>query len=124
MSIDSKVSANATLVRASLSTKMRNMFSAVYKRLSKLFSNATRRHLRDTHQRVMSVAAVQQQLHAAAPGASVELEPYLTKLCRALGQSMIGDNRAIAFRWKPLRTWGLMLKSPCPDLRPATLEAG
>jgi len=29
-------------------------------------------------------------------GASVELEPYLTKLCEALGQSMIGDNWAIA----------------------------
>ena len=61
-------------------------------------SEEARRHLHETHQRVMSVAAVQQQLHAAAPGASVELEPYLTKLCRALGQSMIGDNRAIALK--------------------------
>ena len=59
-------------------------------------SEEARRHLQETHQRVMSVAAVQQQLHAAAPGASVELEPYLSKLCEALGQSMIGDNRAIA----------------------------
>ena len=57
-----------------------------------------RRHLQETHQRVMSVAAVQQQLHAAAPGASVELEPYLSKLCEALGQSMIGDNRSIALK--------------------------
>ena len=57
-----------------------------------------RRHLQETHQRVMSVAAVQQQLYAAAPGASVELEPYLSKLCEALGQSMIGDNRAIALK--------------------------
>jgi chemotaxis protein methyltransferase CheR len=61
-------------------------------------SEEARRHLQETHQRVMSVAAVQQQLHAAAPGASVELEPYLTALCEALGQSMIGDNRAIALK--------------------------
>ena len=61
-------------------------------------SEEARRHLQETHQRVMSVAAVQQQLYAAAPGASVELEPYLTKLCEALGQSMIGDNRAIALK--------------------------
>ena len=57
-----------------------------------------RHHLQEAHQRVMSVAAVQQQLHAAAPGAPVELEPYLTKLCEALGHSMIGDNRAIALK--------------------------
>ncbi|MGA7739602.1 MAG: sensor histidine kinase [Pseudolabrys sp.] len=61
-------------------------------------SEEARRHLQETHQRVMSVAAVQQQLYAAAPGASVELEPYLTKLCEALGQSMVGDNRAIALK--------------------------
>jgi len=61
-------------------------------------SEEARRHLHETHQRVMSVAAVQQQLQAATPDASVELEPYLTKLCEALGQSMIGDNRAIALK--------------------------
>jgi two-component sensor histidine kinase len=61
-------------------------------------SEEARHHLQETHQRVMSVAAVQQQLHATAPGASVELEPYLTKLCEALGQAMIGDNRAIALK--------------------------
>ena len=33
-------------------------------------SEETRRHLHDAHQRVMSVAAVQQHLHAAAPGGS------------------------------------------------------
>jgi two-component sensor histidine kinase len=61
-------------------------------------SEEARRHLQETHQRVMSVAAVQQQLHATAPGAPVELEPYLSKLCEALGQSMIGDNRTIVLK--------------------------
>jgi len=72
--------------------------SIIMMKLRAVESEEARRHLQETHQRVMSVAAVQQQLHAAAPGASVDLAPYLTKLCEALGQSMIGDNRAIALK--------------------------
>jgi two-component sensor histidine kinase len=72
--------------------------SIIMMKLRGVESEEARRHLQETHQRVMSVAAVQQQLHAAAPGASVELEPYLAKLCEALGQSMIGDNRAITLK--------------------------
>jgi two-component sensor histidine kinase len=72
--------------------------SIIMMKLRGVESEEARRHLQETHQRVMSVAAVQQQLHAAAPGASVELTPYLSKLCDALGQSMIGDNRAIGLK--------------------------
>ena len=72
--------------------------SIIMMKLRAVESEEARRHLQETHQRVMSVAAVQQQLHATAPGASVELETYLTNLCEALGQSMIGDNRAIALK--------------------------
>jgi two-component sensor histidine kinase len=72
--------------------------SIIMMKLRAVESEEARRHLQDTHQRVMSVAAVQQQLHATAPGASVELEPYLTKLCEALGESIIGDDRAIALK--------------------------
>ena len=67
--------------------------SIIMMKLRAVESQEARRHLQETHQRVMSVAAVQQQLHARP--APVELEPYLSKLCEALGQSMIGDNRAI-----------------------------
>ena len=56
----------------------------------------TRRHLKDAHQRVMSVAAVQQHLHAVARSGPVQLGPYLSKLCEALSYSMIGDNRSIS----------------------------
>ncbi len=56
--------------------------SIIMMKLRAVESEEARRHLQDTHQRVMSVATVQQQLHAAAPGASVELEPYLSKLAR------------------------------------------
>ncbi|MEN3974608.1 histidine kinase dimerization/phosphoacceptor domain -containing protein [Emcibacter sp. SYSU 3D8] len=59
-------------------------------------SEETRLHLRDAHQRVMSVAAVQEQLQASAHGDSIELAPYLNRLCETLAGSMIGDARPIA----------------------------
>src|ERR1039458_6221242 len=61
-------------------------------------SEETRRHLQDAHQRVMSVAAVQQHLHAVSRSGSVQLGPYLSKLCEALSHSMIGDNRSISLK--------------------------
>jgi chemotaxis protein methyltransferase CheR len=61
-------------------------------------SEETRLHLHDAHQRVMSVAAVQQQLHATRHGEMIELGPYLSGLCEALGLSMIGENRPISLR--------------------------
>ena len=44
-------------------------------------SEETRLHLQDAHQRVMSVASVQQQLQAAAHGELIPIGPYLSKLC-------------------------------------------
>ena len=61
-------------------------------------SEETRLHLRDAHKRVMSIAAVQKQLHAAGSIGSVEMTPYLTGLCAALAASMIGDDRRISLQ--------------------------
>ena len=61
-------------------------------------SEETRLHLQDAHKRVMSVASVQQHLHASGTGGPIELGPYLSKLCEALSQSIIGDNRAISLK--------------------------
>ncbi len=61
-------------------------------------SEEARRHLQDAHQRVISVAAVQRQLHALASSGPVQLGPYLSKLCDALSHSMIGDNRSISLK--------------------------
>ena len=61
-------------------------------------SKETRLHLEDAHQRVMSVAAVQKQLYAAEATGSVEIAPYLEKLCASLATSMIGDTRPIALK--------------------------
>jgi len=61
-------------------------------------SEETRLHLQDAHQRVMSIAAVQQQLQAAEAGATIELGPYLSRLCETLAASMIGDRRPITLK--------------------------
>ena len=61
-------------------------------------SEEIRSHLHDAHRRVMSVAAVQQQLQASGHGDAVELAPYLTRLCETLAGSMIGDTRPITLK--------------------------
>jgi len=59
-------------------------------------SEETRLHLREAHERVMSLATVQQQLLASRLGDRIEVGPYLSKLCDSLAKSMIGDRRPLA----------------------------
>jgi chemotaxis protein methyltransferase CheR len=61
-------------------------------------SEETRQHLQEAHQRVMSVASVQQQLRASGHGDRIEIAPYLSRLCETLAASMIGENRAVVLR--------------------------
>ena len=58
-------------------------------------SEETRAHLQDAHKRVMSIAAVQAQLHASGIVGRIDMVPYLSKLCDTLAASMISDNRPI-----------------------------
>jgi len=60
-------------------------------------SDETRRHLQDAHNRVISVA-VQQHLDASAAIGSMEMQPYLTRLCEALSHSMIGDDHPVILK--------------------------
>lgn len=53
-------------------------------------SEEARRHLQDAHHRVLSIAAVQDQL-AISGATDVALRPYLTQLCHSIGASMIKD---------------------------------
>lgn len=53
-------------------------------------SEETRAHLRDAHNRVMSVAALQKQLAASTTG-DVVLRSYFTNLCQSIAASMIHD---------------------------------
>lgn len=57
-------------------------------------SDETRFHLHNAHNRVMSVAALQQQLAASQLG-DVELQTYFTDLCRSIGASMINDHNQL-----------------------------
>jgi len=54
-------------------------------------SQETRLHLKDAHNRVMSIAKVQKQLATSWTG-PVELGPYMAQLCDSLGASMISDH--------------------------------
>lgn len=61
-------------------------------------SAETRAHLHDAHKRVLSIAAVQEQLHASGLVGPIDMVPYLSKLAATLATSMIGDNRQIAIK--------------------------
>jgi chemotaxis protein methyltransferase CheR len=61
-------------------------------------SEETRLHLNDAHQRVMSVAQVQSQLHASGGIDQIEMGVYLTKLCAGLAASMIGESHPMTLR--------------------------
>ena len=59
-------------------------------------SEETRLHLRDAHDRVISLAAVQQQLQSSL--GDVDLAPYLTRLCDSLAASMIREGRDLKLK--------------------------
>ena len=61
----------------------------------KVQSEESRIHLVNAHQRVMSVAALQQQLAVSKLG-DVELRPYFIALCDSIGASMIRDPNQIS----------------------------
>jgi two-component sensor histidine kinase len=61
-------------------------------------SDEIRFHLKDAHQRVISVAEVQSHLHASGGVNQIEVGPYLTKLCASLAASMVGDSQPIALK--------------------------
>ena len=46
----------------------------------------------------MSIATVQQQLHASGAAGLIEMGPYLSKLCEALASSMISDDQPISLK--------------------------
>ncbi len=60
-------------------------------------SEQTRSYLYDAHSRVMSVAALQQQLAASSVG-EVQLRAYFTELCQSIGASMIQDHDKLRLR--------------------------
>ncbi len=58
----------------------------------------TKQHLEDAHERIMSMAIVQQQLDPVYTGEDVVVGVYLKALCRGLERSMIGDKKPIQIK--------------------------
>uniref|UniRef100_B0T8X2 histidine kinase n=1 Tax=Caulobacter sp. (strain K31) TaxID=366602 RepID=B0T8X2_CAUSK len=69
--------------------------SVILQSARKVQSDETRLYLHDAHNRVMSIAALQQQLAVSRRGA-VALRGYFTQLCQSIGASMIHDQEKIS----------------------------
>jgi two-component sensor histidine kinase len=61
-------------------------------------SEETRPLFQDIHDRVISIAAVQRQLHASGTIGPIEIVAYLTRLSDALAASMIADARPVTVK--------------------------
>jgi len=71
--------------------------SVILQNARKVQSEETRGHLHDAHQRVMSIAVLQQQLAASQVG-DVALRGYFEGLCKSIGASMIPDPAEISLQ--------------------------
>jgi two-component sensor histidine kinase len=58
-------------------------------------SEEIRFHLEDAHERIISMAVVQQQLDPVYKGDDVPVAAYLKALCKSLSRSMVGDRKPI-----------------------------
>jgi chemotaxis protein methyltransferase CheR len=85
-------------MRHRIANSLQIIASIILLKLRTVVSEETRQHLNDTHKRVMSVAAVQEQLHSSVAVGTVEIAPYLLKLCDALSRSMIDENRRVTLK--------------------------
>jgi chemotaxis protein methyltransferase CheR len=81
-----------------ISNSLQIIASIILMKARSVESEETRLHLQDAHKRVMSVAAVQQQLHGSGANGPIEMVPYLSRLCETLATSMIGDTRPVSLK--------------------------
>jgi two-component sensor histidine kinase len=77
-------------VRHRIANSLQIIASVLMQDARRVQSAETRIHLRDAHDRVMSVAVLQRQLAASSPG-GVEMRSYLLQLCQSIETSMIQD---------------------------------
>jgi two-component system, sensor histidine kinase PdtaS len=84
---------NRTLLmeaRHRVANSLQIIASVLLQNAKKTQSDEARDHLRDAHQRVMSVAALERLLSTSEDG-DVEVHAYFTSLCESITASMIGD---------------------------------
>ncbi|WP_421933246.1 sensor histidine kinase [Phenylobacterium sp.] len=82
-------------VRHRVANSLQIIASVLLQNARKTTSEETRGHLKDAHNRVMSVAALERQLSESADEA-VQLQAYFVSLCDSIAASMIADTRQIS----------------------------
>ena len=82
-------------MRHRIANSLQIIASILLLKASSVASEETRTELRDAHQRVMSVAAVQSHLHDVEGIEQIDMGAYLTKLAAGLTSSMIGPKQNI-----------------------------
>ena len=81
-----------------ISNSLQIIAGIILMKASTVSSEETRTLLQDTHDRVISIATIQQQLNASGMVGPIEMLPYLEKLGGALAASMIRDARPITLK--------------------------
>lgn len=81
-------------VRHRVANSLQIIASVLLQNARKTTSEETRAHLRDAHNRVMSVAALERLLSLTGEK-GVELRAYFEELCESIGASMISDRDRI-----------------------------
>ncbi len=59
-----------------------------------------RSHLKDAHERILSIATIEKHLDTTSLSEEIEVGNYLTGLCKSLSNSMIGKNKPITLTVK------------------------
>jgi len=77
-------------VRHRVANSLQIIASILLQNARKTTSEETRGHLKDAHDRVMSVAALERLLSTSESG-DVEVQAYFTSLCENVSASMIGE---------------------------------
>ena len=82
-------------VRHRVANSLQIIASVLLQNAKRAQSDETRGHLKDAHNRVMSIAALERQLAVSSDGA-VELRTYFTSLCDSIAASMIGEPQQVS----------------------------
>ncbi len=85
-------------IRHRIANSLQIIAGIILMKANAVSSEETRILLRDTHDRVISIATVQEQLNASGILGPIEMLPYLERLGTALAASMIGDARPITLK--------------------------
>ena len=84
-------------VRHRVANSLQIIASVLLQNARKTESEETRAHLKDAHNRVMSVAALERQLSESA-AETIQLQTYFVSLCDSIAASMIADTQHVSLR--------------------------